>query len=133
MALAHKPAVQVRAVRRVANAERPVVAVPALNRARNRTRADPHPQRFSGAGSAPIALAAGLAAGLARFGGINTLEANPLAGHLQGIRINDPGRVISDLNGDFADVILRRRGVGGWSGALGLLVLPATRPPELTD
>ena len=58
MALTNQPAVQVRAVCGVANTERPHVAVPALNRAGDRVRTDPRPERLSGVFPALIALAA---------------------------------------------------------------------------
>ena len=48
VALTYQPAVQVRAVCGVANTERPQVAVPALNRAGDRVRPDPRPERLSG-------------------------------------------------------------------------------------
>ena len=44
--LTNQPAVQVRAVRSVANTERPHVAVPALYRAGDRARHDPRPERL---------------------------------------------------------------------------------------
>ena len=57
MALTDQPAVQVRAVRGVANPERPHVAVPALNRAGDRVRPDPRPERLSGVVPALVAVA----------------------------------------------------------------------------
>ena len=105
-----QPRIQVRTIRCVARAQRPVVAVPAFNRTRDCTRTDPRAQGLRGAISAPVALAGGLAAGLRGFGGINALEADPLAGHLQGVGIDDPRGIVSDFNGDFADALLRRLG-----------------------
>ena len=114
MALSHKPAVQVRAVRRVANAECPVVTVPALDRADDRARADPRPERLGCAGTTPIALAGRPPAGLRRFGSINALESHLLPSHFKRIRVNDSWRAAPDLNGDFAGTVRRRLGVSSW-------------------
>ena len=107
-----QPAVQIRSVRRVANAERSLVAVLALNRAGDRARADPRPQRLSGALTTPVALAGRLPAGLRGFGGINALESHPLPGHFKRVRVDDPGRATPNLNGNFSDAFPRCL---GWS------------------
>ena len=64
IALPDQPAIQVGPVRRVANAERPVIAVLALNRAGDRARADLRPQRLGGALTTPVALTGRLPTGL---------------------------------------------------------------------
>ena len=46
--LTDQPGIQIRPVRGVTNTERPQVAVPALNRAGDRVRTDPRPERLSG-------------------------------------------------------------------------------------
>ena len=99
-----QPAIQVGPVRRVANTKHPGVAIPARNRAGDGVRADPRPERLGGALPTPVALAGRLPAGLRGFGGINALEADPLPGHFQRVRVHDPGHAAPDLNGDFAVV-----------------------------
>ena len=127
-----QPRIQVSAIRRVARAQRPVVAVPAFNRTRDCTRADPRSQCLRGAISTPIALAGGLAAGLRGFGGINALEANPLASHFQGVSINDSWCAVPYLDGNFSDAFLRRLGLSDWGRYVlawtGSLPAPVTMP-----
>ena len=85
MPLTDQPAVQVRAVRGVAHTERPHVAVPALNRAGDRVRTDPRPERLSGVFPTLVALAGRLPAGLRGFGGVNALEPHLLPSHFKRI------------------------------------------------
>ena len=113
--LPDQPAVQVRAVRGVANPERPHVAVPALNRAGDRVRTDPRPERLSGVVPARVAGATRLPAGLTGLGGVNALEPHLLPHHFKRIRIHDPGHAAQDLNG----AVLRR--LGRTSGRLPVL------------
>ena len=96
MALTNQPAVQVRAVCGVANTEPPPVAVPALDRAGDRVRADPRPERLSGVFPALVAVAGRLPAGLRRFGGVNALEPHRLPRHFKRIGIDDPGLILSE-------------------------------------
>ena len=119
MPLTDQPAVQVRAVRGVANTERPQVAVPALNRAGDRVRTDPRPERLSGVFPALIALAGRLPAGLTGLGGVNALESHLLPRHFKRIGIDDPGHAAQDLNGACAAAVLRRLGLA--SGRLPVL------------
>ena len=85
MPLTDQPAVQVRAVRGVANTQRAGVAVPALNRAGDRVRTDPRPERLSGVFPALVALAGRLPAGLTGPGGVNALESHLLPSHFKRI------------------------------------------------
>ena len=55
-----------------------------------------------------VAVAGGLAAGFRGFGGVNALESHLLPSYFKRIRINDPWHAAPDLNGDFADTVLRR-------------------------
>ena len=117
--LTDQPAVQVRAVCGVANTERPHVAVPALNRAGDCIRADPHPKRLSGVFPTLIALAGRLPAGLRGLGGVNALEPHLLPRHFKRIGIDDPGHAAPDLNGAFAAAVRPRLGLA--SGRLPVL------------
>ena len=120
MALTNQPAVQIRAVRGVANTERPQVAVPALNRAGDRVRTDPRPERLRGVVPARVAVATRLPARLRGFGGVNALEPHLLPRHFKRIGIDDPGHAAQDLNGEFAAAVLHR--LGRASGRLPVLV-----------
>ena len=128
MALAYKPAVQVRAVCGVANTERPHVTVPALNRAGDCVRTDPRPERLSGVVPTRVAGAARLSARLTRFGGVNAFKPDLPPRHFKRIGIDDPGHTAQDLNGACAAAVLRRLGLV--RGRLPALA-DAGRPPFL--
>ena len=118
VALSDQPAVQVRAIRGVANTERPQVAIPALYRAGDRVRADPCPEHLGGVFPTLVG-ATRLPAGLTGLGGVNALEPHLLPRHFKRVAVNDPGHAAQDLNGDFAAAVLRR--LGQASGRLPVL------------